>query len=156
MREALYAKLKARLPASLQDKVKEVHLRGLKVHKFRIDVAPPFANEISWGFSDFLKEEEFQRNGVTLFARPQLDPISEKMFACAGKAKAFLSTKCSGGASATCTTSPHWTLKVSNETQTVTVGKVNVHGSIDWDVDGCRALSITTTEMASAFASFRG
>ena len=79
------------------------------------------------------------------------------MFARAGKAKAFLKTKCVQEASASCTNKPDWILKVVDDTQAVTVGKISGDAKVERDTAGCMtAFKITTADLEQAFASFKG
>ena len=46
------------LPESIQEKVKEIELYGLKNHKFKVHVTSPDAVEVSIIFKDKLKRDE--------------------------------------------------------------------------------------------------
>ena len=102
--EKLVGQLKTKLPVSPQSTMGHVHLRGIKVHKFTVDVTPPHAKEVAWGFKDSFKSDEgLKRQGKELSANPQQDPSTEKRVGAAGKARAFLMTKCAEGSAPRCT-----------------------------------------------------
>lgn len=58
--EALMERVKQLMPASIQPKVGDVHLRGLRVHKIRVDVTPPYVGEVALGLKDILQTEVLQ------------------------------------------------------------------------------------------------
>ena len=74
----------------------------MKVHKFKIDVAPEHVEEIASSCKDILKRAEFRHNGSTMYVVAERHPDIEKRVAGGGKARAFLTSKCTGQAKATC------------------------------------------------------
>ena len=145
----------------MQPKLGDIQLKGLKVHKFSIDVAPPYAVEMAWGLQDLLKnwggpEQAFQWNSNKLFVKPENDPITEKRVRSAGRTMAFLATKCTGEAKPKCSYEPDFTLRVSNAEESIQVAAIDGEGTVQWDAAGChKAFNMDGTAMGAALASFR-
>ena len=154
--EALVQRLCAELPTSIKDKLGDVHLRGLKVHKFKIDVAPEHAEEIAASCKDILKKDEFHHNGMIMYTVAEQHPDIEKRKAGGGKARAFLSTKCQGTAKAYCSWQPDYILSVGDENNRVAVGNVLESGKVAFDEEGCqKAFKTAASDMDAALRSFQ-
>ena len=146
------------MPKTVQNKIGEVHLRGIKVHKFTVDVTPPYAGEIAWGLKDLFKSDDaFKWHGKELSANPQQDPVTEKRVAAAGKARAFLVTKCAEGSAPRCTYEPAWKMMVANAQISVEVAIVDEAGQLTWTEAGCQtAFKAGASTLMSEFTAFRG
>ena len=91
-----------------------------------------------------------------MISKPQQDPISEKKYAAAGKAKAFLRTKCAQQTAIACSAKSDWTLTVSDNDQSIVIGSVEHSGIVQWDAEGCQeAFHCTYVEITQVFAAFR-
>ena len=153
--EELVNKLKSGLSPSLQQKVGDIHLRGVKCYKFSVDVAPGFAGDVSGAFKDLLRDSSLHYKGRELYTTVERDGPTQKMFNAAGKAKPFIKTLVPSTATTSCTWEPEWKLIVANEEVNVKVGIVHA-GRILWDEDGCKtAFGKSAETMNQALAAFR-
>ena len=153
--ESLMERLKQKLPDTLKAKVGDVHLRGLRVHKFSVDVAPPFAEEVSSVLKELLKDDEFRHQGATLYTTAQRRPEVEVRYQGGGKARAFLRANCVQGATAECSWEPNFILTLRQGESEVEVGHVNEIGEVDWHEQNCKAaLKMTVPALEMALRGF--
>ena len=92
--EKLVEDFKEELPESLRGKIGEIRMRGFRAYKFRLDVAPPHAEEVSSIFKDALKEPSLRFNMRELYTTVERTPEDQKMVAAGGKARVFLASRC--------------------------------------------------------------
>ena len=155
--ETLITRLTESLPGSLKAKLGQVHLRGPKCHKFSLDVAPGFAEEISAIFKDALKDPAYFRQGKTLNTTVERKPEIQKLYAAGGKARAFLRSKVSGvGGSAECSWEPEWRLTITNGQSEAVIGVVSPTSAIAWDDAVCQQhLRLTAAQIQQELLSFK-
>ena len=92
----MVTKLTEFLPASLKRKIGEIEVLGSKAHKIKVHVVPPAAQEVAIIFKETLAETidpDLKFNDRILYATAEREPEEQKLFASAGRVRAFLNVK---------------------------------------------------------------
>ena len=128
----------------------DIESYGTRAHKFKVNIAPPGAIEISLIRNLHLKEDDaFLHNGVALWASAQRGPSEQKRFEVGGRAKAFLDAKAKekeSTASAACSWRPSWQLTVKGTGGDAVLGSVQEDGAISWCQESLQSSFGRTTE----------
>ena len=150
--ETLVARLIEKLPQSIKHKVGEIEVYGSRGHKFKVNIKPPDAIEISLIWKEHLKEDDsFTFNGKVLWASAQREPAEQRRFEAGGRARAYLDNKAKQSepdATAVCSWQPSWALSVQGTMGDAVVGTVQEDGTVSWSPEALLATFGITVDAA--------